>query len=182
MKNSGCRGFVSERYDVREFFSGVLRENVIHGIHVLFSTPNNHSRRLIWPRKDTEYRNTNALSIYRRTLPDSSSGSPYTFQLISEKRSPTSGLLPPRVEGGPRPFAKRNFTSLELAWSSGLTSLRYRARENVQDFNPVARACHVYWTITLLPISESSGSLGSCHFLTNGHIHSIDRFHGTVND
>lgn len=175
MKNGGCRDLVGERYDVREFFSGVLGENVILGIQVLFSTPNNHSRHLTWPRKDTEYRNTNALSIYRRTLSDSSSGSPYTFQLISEKRSPTSGLLPPQVEGGHRPFARRSITILELAGSSGLMSLRYRARENVQDFNTVAGLV-TYIGPSLC--SEFSGSVGSCHFLTNGHIHSVDRFHG----
>jgi hypothetical protein len=30
MKNGDCRGFVGERYDVRELFSVVLREYVIH--------------------------------------------------------------------------------------------------------------------------------------------------------
>jgi len=77
--------------------------------------------------------------MLRRTLSDSFGRSPYTFQLISEKRSPTSGLLLPQVlKGGRPPFGRRNIIGLELAWSSNLTSLRYRARENVQDFNPFA--------------------------------------------
>jgi len=174
MKNGGCKGFVGERYDVREFFPGVLRENVVLGIQILFSTPNYRPRHLTWPRKDTEYRNSNALSIYslRRTLSDPSrSRSPYTFQLISEKRCLTSGLLPSQVEGGRRSFARRNITSLGLAWSSGLsTSLRHRARKRVQDFNPVAGF------VRYVGPSLCSSSPNPVHI--NGHIHAVDRFHG----
>jgi hypothetical protein len=173
MKNSGCRGFVGERYDVRGFFSAVLRENVILGIQVLFST---HPRHITWPRNDTKYRNTNALSTYRRRLSGSSSRSPYTFQLISEKRTS-------QVEGGRRPFARRNITSLELVWSSSLLvfwsyELTLSCEGKCSGLQPRRGSCHVYWTITLLLIFESCGSSGSCHLLTIGHIHSVGRFHG----
>lgn len=134
--------------------------------------------------KTHKYRNTNTLSIHRPSIPavGSSSSRPlYTFQLISEKRRPTSGLFPLHVEGGHRPFARRNITSLELVWSSVLMNLRYRARE-CSGLQPRRGACHVHWTITLFLISESCGSSGSCHLLSTGTWIQLTDSESMVND
>lgn len=94
-----------------------------------------------------------------RSLSDSfSCRSLYTFQLISDKRSPTSGILPPRVEGGRRPFARRNITHLEIAWSYELT---LSCEENVPDFNLVAGLVSIMDNLILR-------RSGSCRFLSTG--------------
>ncbi|KAI0286642.1 hypothetical protein BGY98DRAFT_3353 [Russula aff. rugulosa BPL654] len=159
--NSGCRDFVRETYDVREFFSGVLRDNVILGIQVLFSTSSA-------PYMATERHQITVTPIpYLSLSDDSSSRSPYTFQLISEKRCPTSVLLPPQVEAD----VGLSLGKTLLTWNlPGLLVLRAYAivrgkMSRTLAPSRVSRILDHHVAPHLLILRRSS----SCHLLSTGY-------------
>jgi hypothetical protein len=177
-RRTGCRGFVGERYDVREFFSVVLRENVILGIQVLFSTPNNHPRHLTVHGRGKTPNTVTPMPYLSIDVPYPTP--PPVCHLIRFSLYP--GRVPPaacylhkwKADIG----LSLGETLLALASNlPGLLVLRaytyHRARENVQDFNPVAGLV-TYIGPPLCSLSPNPAGL-QVHVI---FYQSVVRFHG----